>query len=628
MDRPNDHPNERAPELLSTQDSHLADELLLLFVDGELALRDTLQVKAHLEACWSCRARRERIEESIAEFVEYSNLLLKPHLPPSQRGRSTFLAKFEQLSATIGRQSLWARLSGGFHSSTLAPRRPAWIAALALLCIGLLLFSEFYRTPAVSASEIVKRSEASEKSLLRKTKSPVIYQKLQIRNGRQLLSRTFYRDPLGDREAEEEGDDPVSSEGITKPRSGVRPTSAQLRVSIEEEFASAHLDWKNPLSAASFHSWHDTLRNASDEVVRPNEDLLLIRTRTGEHSVTESTFTVRAGDYHPIAEKFILGNGDEIEVTETAFDVISLDAVNPSLLSFKDQPTNPVSVSSSGLSAPVSRLIPTAEQLGESELRARLILHMASADLGEQIDISPSADSSISIHGLVASEDRKNELLAELRDIPNVSVQLAAVSEVSASRRRKTSAPAMDAVIVADRPLLQEILEQKFPELEPRKAFVDSALGASQAAMAHAWALRRLIERYTPVEASGLTGTAKEMLELLVRDHATAIRTAVDDQAKLLGTLLPTTSGEVQVAPARQCSGSDWRDSTVQLFRCLEEVQDGTAALLAGSADTTSDAGAMSERTWETLASLKKQIPCVYQQMSGDFLHEGDRVDH
>ena len=48
---------------------HLSDQDLLLSADGELPARRAAQVRAHLAACWDCRARMAQIEETIADFV-------------------------------------------------------------------------------------------------------------------------------------------------------------------------------------------------------------------------------------------------------------------------------------------------------------------------------------------------------------------------------------------------------------------------------------------------------------------------------------------------------------------------------------------------------------------------------
>lgn len=46
-------------------DNHSTDEELLCHLDGELSKRDRRQIGAHLDVCWLCRTRRERLENQI-----------------------------------------------------------------------------------------------------------------------------------------------------------------------------------------------------------------------------------------------------------------------------------------------------------------------------------------------------------------------------------------------------------------------------------------------------------------------------------------------------------------------------------------------------------------------------------
>lgn len=50
---------------------HLSADVLLQAIDGELSTREAADVSAHLEACWSCRAERDRIAALIGEIVDF-----------------------------------------------------------------------------------------------------------------------------------------------------------------------------------------------------------------------------------------------------------------------------------------------------------------------------------------------------------------------------------------------------------------------------------------------------------------------------------------------------------------------------------------------------------------------------
>ncbi len=81
-------------------DSHLSDQQLLLDVEGELRAHDEKLVRAHLSACWSCRARRQEFEAAIADFVRSHQREFERELPPAAGPRALLKARLAELSAT------------------------------------------------------------------------------------------------------------------------------------------------------------------------------------------------------------------------------------------------------------------------------------------------------------------------------------------------------------------------------------------------------------------------------------------------------------------------------------------------------------------------------------------------
>jgi len=71
------------------EEPHISDQELLQAADGELASRGAAQVKAHLLACWSCRARMANIERAITDFVCAHREMNEFKLPPRSRSVCT-----------------------------------------------------------------------------------------------------------------------------------------------------------------------------------------------------------------------------------------------------------------------------------------------------------------------------------------------------------------------------------------------------------------------------------------------------------------------------------------------------------------------------------------------------------
>lgn len=102
-------------------DSHASDQLLLMDLEGELSPRAAASIRAHLEACWRCRARRLELEQSIAQFIDAYQQQFDGQLPPAAGPRALLKAELAQIS----------------ESAANNPFRSRW--ALALSLSGLLL---------------------------------------------------------------------------------------------------------------------------------------------------------------------------------------------------------------------------------------------------------------------------------------------------------------------------------------------------------------------------------------------------------------------------------------------------------------------------------------------------------
>src|SRR5216684_3203872 len=106
---------------LSGNNGHPSEDELLLYVDGELEAKATNHVRNHLEACWSCRVRTEKIQETISSFIDYRNQVLKPLVEQPPHGWRRFDGKMSGLAAEVGRPSVLSSLLGTLSRIFSAP---------------------------------------------------------------------------------------------------------------------------------------------------------------------------------------------------------------------------------------------------------------------------------------------------------------------------------------------------------------------------------------------------------------------------------------------------------------------------------------------------------------------------
>ena len=119
-------------KLMNYEDSHFSDQQLLRDLEGELSTHDEKLFRAHLDLCWKCRARRQELENAIADFVRVYEREFHTKLPPVDDPRALLRTQLAQLSTTAAnRSSSWFAF----------PRRFGW--ALAAATCGLMALGFF-----------------------------------------------------------------------------------------------------------------------------------------------------------------------------------------------------------------------------------------------------------------------------------------------------------------------------------------------------------------------------------------------------------------------------------------------------------------------------------------------------
>ena len=94
---------------MPNEDVHVSDQEMLLAVDGELSPSRAAEVRAHLAACPSCRARMAELDSSIATFARAYRQILDPRLPSIHGPRALLRARLAE-PASKQTENLWRRL--------------------------------------------------------------------------------------------------------------------------------------------------------------------------------------------------------------------------------------------------------------------------------------------------------------------------------------------------------------------------------------------------------------------------------------------------------------------------------------------------------------------------------------
>lgn len=659
MTKPNDcRIRGSAEDKKSSQNPHLYDEQQLLALDGELSSQETAQVLVHLEACWSCRVRREQIETAIRDVVEYRDHLIQPQFPMSPGGRSKFISRLDQLAANIGRPPLWKQVLKALRVfgaiSQIELPRYIWIGGLVIAALVLFSVTRLWQVPKVSASELLDNAQGSEVRALKSVSMPVVYQKLSIRVGSQTVTRTSYRDPVGNRQMDRldvaEGAAHKLAGNVGRSRRPVdQPTIEQAEeAELRRTFLTAHLSWQDPLSPANYRAWFKSLDEKRDEVTAIGDGYTTLKTTTSEGPIAQASITIRDSDFHPVAEDLWLQDSRHVEVHELAWQILPMEAINVAI--FEPEPTLFPVIKHPGIVS-LEPPVVTDSELAEAELRARVALHAEKADLGEQIDFDSDLPTvghrSVVVQGVVGTPERRNDLIAALQGIPHIEVHLQTTEEaqlrqdqVGTDRSQDVApqiaqgSPTQDYGVTNDRtelppilvsggPAYERQLEERFPVSEDRIAFVNKIVEDVEDGMAQAWALRRLTNRYTPDAVGELSRESQHTLELLLRDNVSVLHHEIDEIQIRVSPLLPPTSMAMpQPVSDASAENGDWRATVMSVFSEMQKVNDNGGALFAAPGKALPDPEIVVRELQQALFELGIQVAVLDQQVSGPFLSE------
>lgn len=604
-------------------DEHVAEDDLLLYADGELSPRKAAKLQEHLEGCWPCRVRAEKYQQIISQLVDYVNLGLTTSQPPPPNSWRYFPAQLHKaglqpkkaqgvltLAAVLARKALLGR---GFHLAS----------GTAVILLLLILFSRFLTPPAVSGSELLRKSAGAELQSLRKINQPVVYQKLRIRTGRKSFTREIWRDASNHRSKDSWQGPSESDKSVPSGLRGAEAVSPEVN-DLRSIFASNSLFWDDPLSAQSYSNWCSSAGLKSEEIVRESDRITLktsivagLQTegtqRTGGDKVVAANLILRTSDLHPISETLYIESPvdgkqsqRQVELAEISYDVVPLSALGASLFdSVLIAPTSSTASTHLAVAGAAVLTDPSHAELIDSEVAARFALHQVAADLGLPITfriLEQQRHPAVVVEGVVQSQTRKQELVRVLSGIPYIKVDLKAEEEVSAQ-----ASPAVAAAIRAEsaevnvaRPHspIEKQLVAYFQSQEAVEAFSEQTFASTESLMAHAWALRHLSERYANIKAttpSSLRPSSQKLMETMIRDLRDGMRT---DVIALTKALEPVLFSSANASPAT--------NEALPIFDSAYRVERLTFYLLFGVQAVDSEQDKSADAARELLMELQR----------------------
>lgn len=569
-------------------DGHLTDAAMMLAIDGELSAVDRELVKKHVRACWRCRARREHLERTIAEIVEYEHYLVAPDMPPPVGGHAMFVARLDELASQLGRPTLqWRAFVRLLQASgeILSSRLFRFAAIAVVIAVGLYLLPP-RETPVVSAAELLQRALASESRSLTGFSQPVVVQKLSIDINGHKLARTIYRDAVRKRMVQ---------------RTNV---SASEETEAAQNFNRSSFNWDDPLSPDTYSHWREGISSKQDSVMQVNAGEIRLDTKAEAGPVAQASLTFRSGDYHPVSEEIHLRDSTRIEVAEISYEVVGLSSLADDIFGAAPRVDAAPRMALHAVS-------PSPAQLEAAELDVYLALHGAAADMGEQITVHRAPDGQIAVDGITENEARKQQITSALAGIPFASQHIESIAEAMAHMGSDGSHAKRATLVTSNPPLLEDLLKNDFPDASQRTEFVTRSMALCQDASAHAWALNRLADRYQAQDVTLLEADERSRLRSLLNDHLSALR---EDVIHLKGQLAPVLASQDSANTTAAASPpTDWRADIHRVHASVELANNAVAPLLVGATGSEEPAQKLQTGLRSTLIQLQNELDTLEQ---------------
>jgi hypothetical protein len=550
---------------------HPTQQELLQAADGELSPSEHAAIRKHLEVCWDCRTRMAELEDTITRFVRLRRRKLDAQLPPLVGQRAELERLLQMKAAEMPEQGRgWLR--------NLASRiervfpRPAWIGATAAVTIVLVVVNTVL-TPSLSASVLIEKAVKAQHG------SGVRYQTIEFHVGDHRWVRHVVRRPQKLESVE-----------------GLQPELAALSRSL-----SLQLD--DPLSAPQFARWHDSLPHKTDAIEHVGGNLDLTTVNEGDGDIVRAHFVVRELDYWPVAVRLETRGGDRITIAEIAAGEA------PHARAQKPAAALPGRMHEQAL-APSMAL--HAQDLAQSELTVRVIMHQIGADMGEDLRIRADTKA-VLVAGRVAIPERSEQIRRALSPVPWVRLD---VRPFDSSPSHAAARMPVARVFVQNDPVvpLAEQLSSLIPNFDERSDFVNSVLASIETAVEHAWALQHLAERYDDKQLALLTPEANQMLDLLIQSHSSELKQELDGIDSRMSLIL----GPSHPASRLSFSNMSWQQFAKAASHSTRDLHEFLLKNLSGGNDAEgiSDAEQAEQELRRHLADAKGTALSLQQSLS------------
>src|SRR5260370_15208166 len=332
---------------------------------------------------------------------------------------------------------------------------------------------------------------------------------------------------------------------------GLRP---QLQLAPQGGSASLRFDnvWQWTPSAKEFSA---LIVNNAHARVEERASFYVVTYESGDEGsgvqgqgLVRETLLLSKPDLHASEATLILRQGEEVRefrFVETSFEQPAASSVAPAV--FEPEPEL---LSSTKTETPNSKLeaantlsllpltpLPVSAS-ADLEVEVLRLLHQAGADLADQISVTRTPEGQLQITGVVETNERKNELQRALHSVktnPALKIQISSAAEALQRLPKRTSPDSITVertdtranTIPVDADLRRYVAGKGMSGNETAasiRRFANNVVDRSSQVLQHAWALKRLTERFSPDDLRNLSPDARAHWLSMIGEHCRALQ--------------------------------------------------------------------------------------------------------
>jgi hypothetical protein len=520
-------------------EGHPDENQLLLALERELSPEETVQVEQHLGNCWSCRARSNEMQNGILAFVEYREKRYLPALDTPPRHFRGFPGELKRIAHESKPLGLSIRIWRGIRRFLTASNQLKWVSATAAIMVLVIFWTQVLFNPStVSASEFLTRATAAQNPASPEKGNVVrtAHQRVRISSGQVTVVREF--------------------------EWTVGNSIPEARWPMKTEPS----EWNVPLTADGFAGWRDSISTKTDKVSHSG-DRLTLDTAAMDPRVKEAWLVVRASDFHPVEQHIRFADDHRLDFEELGFEISAPQKrASESISQARIAPRPQARVPEVAPEPPVDA--------NETELELRYAMFTRLWDLDEDLSIT-RVQNGVAVSGTASSAERAASMQALLSGLPNVQLSIAAPGDIGRAAIPDRSAT-LPSASTSFAPLLRDALDKAFTSQEQRREFVEGCLAASDTTLSHAWALKKLVDRYSASEQLLLKAESITKLKEMFRVHLQRLAEANAGLDPLI-ELLPNSRTQHSALPG------SWRANILALFANVKQQDSLVARLVAGT---------------------------------------------